>query len=741
MPKLSLTPEEKANNKRRKEQEFQQNRILSDWNFGNITKWEDVYKLYGYSPEYIQQHYSTKKGPLTFPELKAFLQEKKEKLDNELLQKSSPSANGNTPPDAKITSQTVTQSTLPALPTSVVVETISQVEQDIKREQDKDYGFKKSPNEKANCFWFQKKAIVESWDKLINQNKSAILILSGTGTGKTWMAGGILRRLLDANYHDGKTMSHIPYLYVTRASIVTKTERDLDREFCIGVEDTSVINIEQLRSQAGRFWLKQEKYVEGGEECVKWVWKKNIQPCVVEWDECQALKNEGSQQHQIACSMNDMGRYKPKQVFISATPFTKVSEAKCFAVATNKDLTYILGRRSGFEEGTRLTNETWPAYAKAIAYPNPPSEYNEAAVERLMQDLDEYVVRVKGVRPQFEAHNKVELIDFQSPEKREFYTNAWDRYLKKKAKLEAMGIAGAPVGMAILVQFLKFRMAAEICRDDILAKRMYEIVEHKGRAAVCAVNFKNTLISIVRILIEQYGVPRSKISLIWGGGQTQLTEKQKQKQKIQGLSDEQLEARGLSKEEILENLDLDEVEDRELIDIPGEYKLGAQSLEERQYEIDKFQKGESLYCLYTLRAGGVGLSLHHTDECVRQKCRKKPSGYVVEEDIPLIPIRQRETLVAPTWSPIELVQGIGRVPRLTSLSDTDQILIFYRGTIEGRVADIANRGLRCLSKIVKHKEPWSDMVINGGPELDRFVTDLPEDSDETGLVSDVEEEE
>ena len=148
------------------------------------------------------------------------------------------------------------------------METISQVEQDIKKEQDKDYGFKKSPNEKANCFWFQKKAIVESWDKLINQNKSAILILSGTGTGKTWMAGGILRRLLDANYHDGKTMSHIPYLYVTRASIVTKTERDLDREFCIGIEDTSVINIEQLRSQAGRFWLKQEKYVEGGEECI-----------------------------------------------------------------------------------------------------------------------------------------------------------------------------------------------------------------------------------------------------------------------------------------------------------------------------------------------------------------------------------------------------------------------------------------------------------------------------------------
>jgi hypothetical protein len=40
-----------------------------------------------------------------------------------------------------------------------------------------------------------------------------------------------------------------------------------------------------------------------------------------------------------------------------------------------------------------------------------------------------------------------------------------------------------------------------------------------------------------------------------------------------------------------------------------------------------------------------------------------------------------------------------------------------------------------LSKIVKHKEPWSDLAVNGGPKLDEFKNTLPEEEDETGLVS------
>jgi len=763
MAKIPLTPQQKADKKIRDQLVMSHNQVLSAWNFGEIKTWEGIYKKLGYGDEYIRQHPELKKGSCTFPELKAFLQSQKDALELDLAKNredyekakevyaNPPSSPPDTSPLPQPTPSPSKYAKQDQAAEALVKGMLDKVEQEeleaeikeqkkAKKEEPSsanNYGLIPSPNEKCSFFWFQKKAIADAWEKLMVKGYNSVLIISGTGTGKTWMVGGILRRFADISFHEGKTFSHIPYLYVTKASIVTQTERVLERDFNLGIEDLSVINIEQLRSTSGKFWLKREVVIVAGEEEEKWTWKKNVQPAVIEWDETQTLKNPGSLQHNIACSLNDMGRYQPKQIFSSATPFTKVSEAKCWAVSTHKSLEYVLGKRSGFPPGSVLTNETWPAYAKAIAYPSAPDEYNEAAVERLMQDLEEYVVRVKGVRPQFEAENNVEMIQFQTKEEADFYHQAWERYLAEKAKLEAMGLGGMPVGMALLVQFLKFRMAAEFCRRNYLVDRMIKIVAN-GKAAVCALSFKQTIIHMV-MEFEKRGIKRNQISIIWGGGQTQLTDKQKARAKIKSLTPEQLEAQGVTQEELLENLDLDSVEDRELIDIPEHLRLGMQSFEERQREIDKFQRGETLYCIYTLKAGGVGLSLHHTDEWMpaEKRCRRKESGYVVEEDIPKIPTRPREVLVTPTWSPIELVQGVGRAPRLTSLSTTKQHLIFYAGTIEGRVADIAGRGLRCLSKIIKQRESWSDLVIKGKDEdIKKFEDTLPEDTEDTGGLID-----
>lgn len=762
MAKLPLTPQQKQDKKLRDQLQISHNQVLSAWSQGGIKSWEGVYNKLGFGPEFLAQHPEFKKGPLTYPELKSYLQSQRDTLETDIIQRhkdyeqataafansksSVPTTEANT--EQVLPSHTGKYAKSDQCAELLVKEMLDKAEQDIHEEEakeqkkvpknlgaDVDYGFVKSLREHCNLFWFQKKAIVESWDKLMVKNRPSVLLLSGTGTGKTWMAGGVLCRFADMNYHEGKTMSHIPYLYITKASVVTQTERVLERDFSMGVEDTSVINIEKLRSVAGKFWLRRELVIVEGEETDKWVWKKNIQPAVISWDECQTLKNSTSQQHQIACALNDMGRFQPKQIFISATPFTKVIEAKCWAVSTHKSLEYICGQRSAFPLGSILTNETWPAYAQAIAYPGDPAEYNEAAVERLMQDLEDYVVRVKGVRPQFEAENDVQMIDFSTKEEKDYYLKAWERYLKEKEKLEAMGIGGMPTGMALLVEFLKFRMAAEYCRRDYLVDRMMGIVKN-GKAAVCALSFKATIIAMV-MEFDKRGISRDLISIIWGGGQTQLTDKQKMKAKIKSLTQQQLDEQGITQEELLENLELEAVEDRELIDIPEHLRLGMQSFEERQREIDKFQSGKTLYCIYTLKAGGVGLSLHHTDEFTKEKCRRKESGYVIEEDIPSIPTRPREVLVTPTWSPIELVQGVGRAPRLTSLSVTKQHLVYYRGTIEGRVADIAGKGLRCLSKIVKHRESWSDLVVKGSADdLEKFKQTLPEDQegDDTGLV-------
>jgi hypothetical protein len=382
---------------------------------------------------------------------------------------------------------------------------------------------------------------------------------------------------------------------------------------------------------------------------------------------------------------------------------------KVFACATKKPL----GVMYGLPEGTVLNDSTWPTYAAYICSGGNPEEYVEAHVERLMKDLKDYIVRVKGVRPQFESNNQVKLIDFRTPAERQFYEKAMQRFLERKAKNEKDKSEGKG-GINPLVILQQFSIAAEVCRAEYIADLMIA-KQKEGFAACAAVKWKPTLIAIEQFL-EAKGVKRDDISLIWGGGQTGLTKKQKTKAKLKQMKDK-IEATGVSLEELIEDAELTDVEDRELLNLPESSRLGAQNLEQRQEEIDRFQSGKSLYCIYTFKAGGVGLSLHHCDEMTTFKCRRKESGYAVEEDIPLVPTRPRFNVVAPTYSAMDMVQGLGRCPRLTSLSTTEQWMVLYKDAqVERDMADIVSQKLRCLSTVVMMRESWQDMIIGTKPK-------------------------
>jgi len=154
--------------------------------------------------------------------------------------------------------------------------------------------------------------------------------------------------------------------------------------------------------------------------------------------------------------------------------------------------------------------------------------------------------------------------------------------------------------------------------------------------------------------------------------------------------------------------------------------------------------------MFTFKAGGVGLSLHHTDEQTEFKCRRKKNGWVYVEDIPLVPTRQRYTISSTTFSAIELVQGLGRAPRLTSLSHTRQRIVFYRNTIEERVHGMVSLALRCLRKVVRTQEDWESAIVGGYAQddtklIDNGVKQTMEPQDEPaevdGFFGDEEEEE
>lgn len=384
----------------------------------------------------------------------------------------------------------------------------------------------------------------------------------------------------------------------------------------------------------------------------------------------------------------------------------------------------------------KLDKTHWPIWSRFIAAPADPIEYNEAATERLMSAINDYIVDVKNVRPQFKAHNRVMMIDFDSPKDRQRYEQAYERYCQAVNKME-----GHTSSFAQLVEWLKFRQEAELIRAPFLAKQMHEQVEKYGMAAVCACNFKATIAKVASILYQDYNVPRSKISLIWGGSDIFSTKSEDKftKEDIQGILTAALAGRQVDttimkkmKQQLLADI-------AGLGNLPSELELGPQDYEQRQIEIDKFQRGDSLYCLFNFKSGGVGLSLHHSDELTTIKCRRKPeSNYAYEEDIPAIPTRPRVTFLAPTYSAIELVQGLGRAPRLTSLSDTAQTIVFYKGTIEAAVAGAVSAKLRCLKKVVRQKESWEDVIIGGAKEkADHFeVKKLAEAVDESAADGD-----
>lgn len=373
-----------------------------------------------------------------------------------------------------------------------------------------------------------------------------------------------------------------------------------------------------------------------------------------------------------------------------------------------------------------IDKEHWSDWANGIAHPADIMDYSPAAMERMMNVIHPYVVDVKGVRSQFNAHNRVELISFKTKEERAFYDAAWDRYEMMKRKIEGYDLSGGQSAFLILAQFTIFRKAAELCRAEYLADLMYEAVQN-GKAACVAVSFKGTIRRIRKILYEKYGVQNDDVSLIWGGGKTKKTKKQKKAEVItkDAVMMELLKECGITTD-VLGIADVEEyVDDDPADDWTSKLDLGTQSMKARQDAIDRFQSGKSHYCMFTFKAGGVGLSLHHTDEFTKQKCRRTKNNWVVEEDIPLIPTRPRVCYLAPTFSAIELVQGLGRCPRLTSLSDTEQIIIFYGGTIESRVAAIVSQKLRCLRKVVRTRESWESCIVGGiGKDDDKDTTEI-----------------
>jgi hypothetical protein len=359
-----------------------------------------------------------------------------------------------------------------------------------------------------------------------------------------------------------------------------------------------------------------------------------------------------------------------------------------------------------------INEDNWPVFSRRIASPAAPEDFVEASVEILMDYIHPWIVDVKNVRSQFNAINRIQMIEFDNDRDREYYQSAVERYYEEVNKIQDSDSANK--GFMLLVEWLKLRQAAEFVRHKYFARKMVAAVK-EGYAAVCACNFKATPAATILELHNTFKVQREDISIIWGGDRAYSGD-DSQKYSMQEIEDilEKLMRNEPVEKAVTKAVRLQlQAQNAGLGQIPSYLKLGPQNFKLRQEEIDRFQSGKSKYCFFLFKSGGVGLSLHHSDQLTREKVRRNAkNGYAMVEDIPKIPTRPRATFLAPTYSAIELVQGLGRAPRIASLSDTIQTLVFYKGTIEESVARVTSSKLRCLAKVVRQKENWEDLILN-----------------------------
>jgi len=273
------------------------------------------------------------------------------------------------------------------------------------------------------------------------------------------------------------------------------------------------------------------------------------------------------------------------------------------------------------------------------------------------------------------------LLEFETPEEHARYAAAWEKFLERKAKIQGSGCKNE--SLLILVQFLIFRMEASLIKARPMARLLNDGV-NRGYAVIYAENFKPAIAKVCQYLYNDYNVPREQISLIWGGDarftgqQERISGEDIQRELAKAaVNPEGVDMKFLKK--ILMQLQVDTMG---LSELPPELELGIQTRDKRQFEIDKFQSGKSLYCMFTFGAGGAGLSLHHRWDF----------------------LRPRRTYIAATYNEMEHEQAIGRGHRINSLSDTEQTTVLYKGTIEQRVLARRIQKGTCLNVIMDHTE-------------------------------------
>ena len=518
----------------------------------------------------------------------------------------------------------------------------------------------------------------------INRTHHAVLNDGGTGSGKTFLAAALIADVFRQNRHVDTSipeqfrmmLANMPYrvLVITRKSVIPQYKEVLTR-FGLGpyLADNRLVvtNYNQLSAGFANIFVKEKH--NPITDAVELEFISGFTPYLVIYDECQGLRNPDTQQTRFVLAMNRLDN-PPFQVFMSATPFVTVNDSRTFVIAAKYE--YL---------GTRVTETNFQTFAGAIA--KRPDKPNKAAAKRLREKLAPYIFSFPRVKWPHKAINQVLVADFENEVDKAIYAKAYTTFLERKAK------AGENTNFGRFNEFVaigQFRKTAEPLRVGILMRESIAQLQ-TGKAVLIGTAYRETVARYVHRMIHEHGYKRSDFSIIWGGKRAWKTERLLNEAELQALFERiQTDPDDIDEDEraamsetvnyITERLMTGETADQQakrLAEMTELGLVGTQSPAQRQEEIDNFQNGVSKICIFTLAAGGVGLSLDHDRPHTRPRV-----GYFT-----------------PVYSGPEAQQALGRAVRRGTLSDTYQYLVYLAGTIEEQVAAAMDVKLGCIAEL------------------------------------------
>jgi hypothetical protein len=562
-------------------------------------------------------------------------------------------------------------------------------------------------------------------DMFIKGTSQACLQDGETGSGKTFIIAACIAKAVQDGVLNDPIRSLMPFQFIvfTPKNVVEQFKRVLD-DFglakLVSKQKILVTSYSQLSTITGQNFVQEvEDYLTGN---TKLVWSDMIQPVAIFYDECQKLNNWDTWQTQCVRAAVE-GTPNTKHIFLSATPFEKVNDARTLCQAIQRPIM-----------GLNITDErSFNSFAGLIDSTNP-AKPNEAALKRLRDVLGPYIYSLPRAKWPCKAINQTILVDFDNDHDRQTYQQAHEKYievLRKSGKKTNFGQFEAFVALG------NFKKTAEPLRSPFLSRKAIENYRRGDRATVIGAAHKETIVRTAFALAES-GIPRDHISIIWGGGKNLNPSDLLTQIEIDAILAGAASGKAFDKRTFRRlKLTLDYLQEQHAYDETQEQQAyrhrrmaelrlrGTQSADQRQKEIDAFQNGRARICLFTLASGGVGLSLD----------KDKPT------------LLQREGYFTPVWNGKEFKQALGRLVRRASIADAHQYVAYMRNTVEEyHIAPLLDLKLKCIAAMTNRQFEVFDLLARNDTQEVKLMDEkeasrVAEESGHISMDKDDEEDE